>query len=72
MYIHPCLDIASLFQEHISQDFPSCLTPCPLLNTYHIFEKKVSLIVLRHKFYQNLACGAHFQFSNHGLFEKVV
>ena len=34
--------------------------------------KKVSLIVFRHKFYQNLACGAHFQFSSHDLFEKVV
>ena len=56
-----------------SIDFPSCLTPpCPLLNTYHIFEKNISLIDFRHKFYQNIACGAHFQFSNHDLFEKVI
>ena len=31
----------------------------------------VSLIVFRHKFYQNLAFGAHFQFNNYDLFEKV-
>ena len=29
--------------------------PCSLLNTDHIFEKEVSLIVFRHKFYQNLS-----------------
>ena len=46
--------------------------PCSLLNTDHIFEKEVSLIVFRHKFYQNFVCGAHFEFSNHHLFEKVV
>ena len=44
---------------------------CPLLIKDHIFGKKVSLIVFRHKFYQNLACGAHSQFNNHDLFEKV-
>ena len=33
--------------------------PCPLL-------------AFRYKFYQNITCGAHFQFSNHDLFEKVV
>ena len=44
---------------------------CPLLIADHIFRKIVSLILFRHKFYQNLACGAHFQFSNHGLFGKV-
>ena len=38
---------------------------------HHIFGKMVSLIVVRHQFYQNLACGAHFQFTNHELFEKV-
>ena len=26
----------------------------------HLFEKKLSLIVFRHKFYQNLSRGAHF------------
>ena len=44
---------------------------CPLLITDHIFGKKVSLIVFRQKFYQNLACGIHFQFNNHDLFESV-
>ena len=43
---------------------------CPLLITDHIFGKKVSLIVFRHKVYENLVCGAHFQFNNHDLFEK--
>ena len=43
---------------------------CPLLIADHIFGKKVSLIVFRHKFYENLVCGAHFQFDNHDLFEK--
>ena len=46
--------------------------PCPLLNTDHIVEKQVSPIVFRYKFYQNLAYGAHFQFSSHDLFEKVL
>ena len=41
-----------------------------ILNTDHVFEK--SLIVFRHKFYQNIACSAHFQFSIHDLFEKVA
>ena len=36
----------------------------------HIW-KEVSLIVLRHKFYQYLAYGAHFQFKNLDLFEKL-
>ena len=44
---------------------------CQLLITDYVFGKKVSLIIFRHKFYQNLACGAHFQFTNHDLFEKV-
>ena len=34
-------------------------------------KKTVSLIVFRHKFYQNLACGTHFQFNSHGLLENV-
>ena len=40
--------------------------------TNHIFGKRGPVIVFRQKFYQNLACGAHFQFSNHDLYEKVV
>ena len=60
-----------LFQEQTSQDIQDVSPWCPLLITDHIFEKMVSLIVFRHKFYQNLACGPHFQFNNHELFEKV-
>ena len=45
--------------------------PCSVLNTDHILKKKLDLIVFRHKFYQTLACGSHFQFRNHDLFEKV-
>ena len=41
-----------------------------LQTTY--LKKKVSLIVFRHKFYPNLAGGAHFQFNSHGLLENVV
>ena len=68
IYIHICL-----FHKQRSQDFPSCLTPVPSLDhrpQTSLIEKKTSLIVFRHKFYQNLACGAHFQFNNHDLFEK--
>ena len=46
-------------------------TPYPLLNTNHTIEKKLLLIVSRHKFYQNLACDAHFNFSNHDLFKRL-
>ena len=42
----------------------------PRLIADHVFGKKVSL-VFRQKFYQNLACGAYFQFNNHDLFENV-
>ena len=55
-----------------STDFFSCMTHVLFLNTDHIFEKEVSLIVFRQKFYQHLLCRAHFQFSNPDLFEKVV
>ena len=67
LYIY--IYIASLFQEQASQD----VSPwCPLLITDTTsLEKWLSVIVFRYKFYQNLACGAHFQFNNHKLFEKV-
>ena len=45
-------------------------SPCPFLNTDHVLEKKVSLIVFRQIFYQNLSCCPHFQCSNRDLFEK--
>ena len=51
-----------------------CLTLLPSLDLFitdHIFGKKVYLIVFTHKFYQNLACGTHFQFNNDELFERV-
>ena len=37
----------------------------------HIW-KKVSLIVFRQKFHQNLAWGAYFHFNNHDLFETMI
>ena len=39
---------------------------------HHIFGKMVSLIVVRHQFYQNLACGAHFQFTNMNYLKKLI
>ena len=72
IYKFPVRTLLVYFRNRYLKIFLHVLPPCPLLNTDHKFEKKVRLIVLRHKFYQNLACDAHFQFSNHDLFEKVV
>ena len=72
IYKFPVRTLLVYFRNRYLKIFLHVLPPCPLLNTDHKFEKKVPLIVLRHKFYQNLAFGAHFQFSNHDLFEKVV
>ena len=44
----------------------------PSLDHRPLIWKKVSLIVFRQKFYQNLACGAHFHFNSHNLFETMI
>ena len=60
IYIYTHISVRTLlvyFRNRHIKIFLHVSPPCPLLNTDHIFEKKVFLIVFRHKFYQNLACG---------------
>ena len=74
-YIYIFIPVRTLlvyFRNRHLKIFLHVSSRCPLLNTDHILEKKVSLIVFRHRFYQNLVCGEHCQFINHDLFENVV
>ena len=74
IYIYIYIPVRTLlvyFRNRHLKIFLCVLPQWPLLITDHIFGKKVSLIVFRHKFYQNLACGAHFQFNNYDFFQKV-
>ena len=74
IYIYVYIPVRTLliyFRNRHLNTFLRVSTRCPILITDHIFGKKVSLIVSRHKFYQTLVCGARFLFNNHELIEKV-
>ena len=73
IYIYLYISVRTLlvyFRKRHLKIFLRISPLCPILRADHIFGKKVSL-VFRHRFYQNLICGAHFQFNSHDLFEKV-
>ena len=64
-----CLQIYEIYIYSI--DYPSCLTPVLSPERRRHILKKMSLIVFRHKFYPRIACGAHFQFSNHDYLKRL-
>ena len=71
MYIYSRLDIARLFRELTSQDFPSCFTLVPSLDHRPIFGKKVSLTVFRQNFTKVLPAVHIFQFNNYDFLCKI-
>ena len=61
IYIYiPVRTLLGYFRNRYLKIFFRVSPWCPLLIRNHKFGKTVSLTVFRHRFYQNLACGAHF------------